>query len=437
MLLSPGGCVMSADHLITAYRVMYRFAGQWEPPPALYRAVAKWAAQTYAEHVLGIVEAEIDRLTAPQRAAAAVERIRRDIEGAEAAIRPLRRGKRVRFDGADGTDIVVERTADSDLFHIHEARGTRFSLLTWGKPVGLTEAVERVQQWLGGALAKAENKAQNLSWRDPRLGPSKKPLAPRLVTLNLIRTECLRYGATNGNQRRNKVEGKVDVDVSGWRYLTPEEQKRAPGLLLEHHFTEVKLTMFFAAQHDKWEGQWHQLARHLQVDAPAGDSGRVSSVGTFRANMHRLLDTIWHEVQHVGQNLLKTIKSLPEVGGLPSKSIRNPEIAPSGVPLSVKPSLSLRRRDQRVPHHMRDVEFYTNLNDDIRMFIKNLRSVPAALREDYFKFYVGASRGDGDLMSPGSLRFPNSGRMWKLRDEAPEKWVKLVKELRKAVESYL
>lgn len=424
---------MSADHFITAFRVMYRFAGQWEPPPELYRAVSKWAAKAYAEHVLGIVEAEIERLTAPSRANAMVERIRSSIAGVEGALRPLRPGKRIRFEGGDGTDIVVERTAD-DLFHIHDARGTRFSPLTWGKPLGFTEAVERVQQWLGGALAKAENKAQNLSWRDPRLGPA-KPSARRLVELNLLRTECLKYGATDGNQRRNKIEGRVEVDLSGWRYLTPEEQKRAPEILAEKHFNILSLTMFFAAQHAKWDGVWSEAACRIQVDAPAGDSGRIPSVASVRTNMHNLLGTVWHEVQHAGQSILRLVKSLPEIGGLPSKSLRDPAVRPTGLPLDAKPLL--RQRDRRIPHHLRDIEFYTNLGNDVRGFIKNLRSVPDALREDYFKFYVGATRGDGILMSPGSTRFPNSARMWQLRDEAPEKWAKAVKELRKAVAEYL
>lgn len=417
------------DREITTFRVMYRYAGQWEPPPALYKSLAKWAAQTYAEHVLGLVEQSIERAQAPQVARNTYERLVAERAGVPAAVADLKPGRRVRYAGPDGHDLVVERTMETGpTYALYSARGTRFdSLLTWGKPLGVPEVIERIETWLDGAIKQAQKRIDAQTW-------AKSTPPKRLVALNLLRSECLKYGAVKPNKRSQRVEGRVDIDVTGWKYLTATEVETAPQLLEDASFDRVSCVMYFRAQHDEWNGNWDRLARRVSLDAPSGDSTTTPSIETFRKNMRSLLGTVWHEVQHVGQDLLKVIRTLPEAAGLPSRSLRDETRTPGGQPSD--PKLIKKRVDNRAPHHMRDIEFYTNLDNDVRDFIDNLRSVPASLRSTYFKFYVGLPVAHADF-DPDSLRYPHSGRMWKLRDQAPAKWEKLVKELRKAVEPHI
>jgi hypothetical protein len=144
--------------------------------------------------------------------------------------------------------------------------------------------------------------------------------------------------------------------------------------------------------------------------------------------------TLQHELQHLGQDYLAILKGLHEDAGLPSKSLREKGVAPSGVPLvKVKdekgkikevPITQVRKtkkRDMRIDHPRRDVEFYTDLKEALEYFIRGLDSISIPKRKTHFEEYVG-------IKGPGTNRF---FKAWKSTNK--EKWQKAVKEFTKGL----
>ncbi len=411
-----------------AYRVALRFAGQWEPPPAVYKAVAKWAADMYASHVLGLVEDALEGIHKPLMAQRDVDRLKQERDGAGARLRSLKPGKRIRFNGSEGHDDLCVTLRPDGLYVEERGRGSHLYVILTAPSVD--KMLVRVTDFFNGAITRAERKAAELAATEEGKSLRNNAYNPkrRIVTLTLLKNECLKY-TSKGTKRSKKVEEQIPVDVTGWKYLTAEEVKNAGDLLEEAHFTHIYCVLYFRAQKDEWGGLWEGFSRRLSLNAPEGDSTSVPGLDIFRDRMRSLLGSIWHETQHVGQDLLRSLRSLKEDAGLPSHTIRNEDVTPEGRPIDPKDRRI--RKDDRTKHYLRDVEFYTNLGNDTRHLLSLIPKVKDGMRREFFKYFVG----DTTESSKHSIHY--SARMWKLKEEAPAKWAKAVAELHKAVEEYL
>ncbi len=187
----------------------------------------------------------------------------------------------------------------------------------------------------------------------------------QIVELNLIVREARRH-----TSRKKALKGTVrqvfDVDLTGWRYLSDVDD---PVELLDDLGDRIVVQVSFKdklGQAGFWDfvGNGTTLGS-LAIQAFAPLFGPLqsieigSTVGALRqiqAAMADLKDTIRHELEHMGQDLLEEIKDLKERPGIGKKH--------QGVP-------SGGDRDDFLTF-----EFYPRLRDDVMAFKRHLRNVP-------------------------------------------------------------
>ena len=173
-----------------------------------------------------------------------------------------------------------------------------------------------------------------------------------------------------------------------------------------------KITVFLDFKgHQKRGGQWRPLERELEVDAPPLGYTTLKGIQTA---ISAIRDTVRHEMQHCGQDLLRELVGSTEDAGLPSASIRDPKYDPSGDPRG--------RGNKRQEHALRDVEFYPRLADEVVEFIQYSLGIPKKSWGMAAKKWVGGSE----------KHFFGA-----LRKSAPDKWKKAVAEFFKGVEKKL
>jgi hypothetical protein len=437
---------------VSGYAVAMRVAGGWEPPPAMYRAIGKWVADIYASHVLALVQDRLDGFAERAKVLRGPEIIATYRQTVERSIRALKPGKTVRFKSpVENGDFLVSYDPSPDdaesAWRPGSGKGTR---IDWDRRSTMAEVLQWFESW-------CERQERSLAFRaSPRL--TKPPAPEKIVELQMLKNECGKY-TDAPKKRANKVEERFPIDVRGWKYLTPAEVAAEQAL---DHGTQIKVIVYFRSQHDEWAGLWSADRRTILLDAPAGDHTAVPTVEIFRTRINNILGTTYHETQHLGQSLLKSIRGLKEEAGLPSRSVRIPGVNPHGTPQKViddrREFMKEKARwkkwpDARVPHALRDVEYHTNLQEDVRALREGLAKMPPTLRRLFFRFFVGEIQDRNVITEalskiPGTRRTsptdPRSGpvswqppsasaRMWKLHDEAPEKWKLLVRELAKSV----
>lgn len=93
-------------------------------------------------------------------------------------------------------------------------------------------------------------------------------------------------------------------------------------------------------------------------------------------------NTVRHELQHLVQSYLHYGKAINEIGGLPSRKIRDKEYNPHGYSTT-------QQSQQRVEHEKQDIEFYTDLTDSIEAFKENSRKIPKPLHKKFFLLWIG------------------------------------------------
>ena len=206
-----------------------------------------------------------------------------------------------------------------------------------------------------------------------------------------------------GRKRLAQAEAKIhDLDD-----LTNEDA------LKRMHWDEITVSIDFQG-HLHRGGQWTSLGRLLEVDVkPRGDSPEI-----FQDRLTLMHHVVWHELMHVGQDLLRALQGMQEDAGLPSKNLRDPEWFPEGY------RKGPTQRGKRREHELRDVEFYTDLTDTVQEFIRGLSRTPKSGWRDKLEMFVA--------LKERGLRTNPFFKTWK--HEAPAKWRKAVAEFIKAVE---
>lgn len=104
----------------------------------------------------------------------------------------------------------------------------------------------------------------------------------------------------------------------------------------------------------------------------------------FQSKISWLKSITRHEVQHFVQSFLEYISGKKQMGGLPSADIRNTTYDASGFPKKdfIGPHLSDGEDDGRIPHTLRDIEFYTRVSDAADRFNELKTKLPTQLHRD-------------------------------------------------------
>lgn len=198
--------------------------------------------------------------------------------------------------------------------------------------------------------------------------------------------------------------------------------------LAQEDFLDIKVVLHFD-QHVRRDGRWNYFDRELEVDA----TSEPHTLEGFYEALDSLKQTVRHETQHVGQYLLRDLKGLEELGGLPPDEVRDPKWDEHG-------QAGGYQRD----HALRDVEFQTRLSDEIDIFTSVVEKVPRESRRAAMRMWMGDEREDDgnqieeinetlELDRDREISTREFFRKLKRRD--PERWEEAVKTFVDEVQS--
>jgi hypothetical protein len=215
----------------------------------------------------------------------------------------------------------------------------------------------------------------------------------------------------NAEQYENDYETEIPLSLEGWKYDDEEFQTALEDW--KEMWSHVKVFMF-STDDPEYVGQYTDKNNTIDVviDTKWLDPS-PEEYKTFKESIHR---TIEHECIHLGQYIFKHFKGI-EFGGMPSKHISDTEYTPEG---------QHEKTWEEKGHPLRDIEFYSILNDAKIELRKWLSSWPEDMHYGIFQLYVGTTPARGKQSA--SQEF-----FAKLREKEPEKWQKAVLELYKAL----
>lgn len=201
-----------------------------------------------------------------------------------------------------------------------------------------------------------------------------------------------------------------------------------PVKTIEDKWKTIKVVLSFL-RHKTFVGQWIGIKRELDVDVR--HLPLKITVGAVKDNFREMRDTLRHEMQHAGQDLLDHLKMLGEdVAGMPSKRI--------------EPSQKGPRPTKRPEHALRPVEFYTRLADEVEdfvHFVKTREDISGPIMPLAVKIWtahpVNANKDippDATQKQRNAIRHvPRRKFFLRLYKEQKPKWQKAVSEFYKAV----
>ncbi len=212
----------------------------------------------------------------------------------------------------------------------------------------------------------------------------------QIVEVGLIKQECKKYTNEEINYiSYDTIVREINLNLEGWKYLT-EKVKR-----LHEKLPYDGLRVRFSFLKSAASGYYNRESTTLTVFF--ADPKTVNSVSYFKQLLKFHDETIEHELQHFAQYFLTDTIDLDkgQVGnlfGLPKKDIRTKEYHYSGMPLQeIEKSESEPRFsdfDSRIDHKLRDIEFFTNINDSVSEF-KNFIEKEPHFKNELAKMWVG------------------------------------------------
>lgn len=211
-----------------------------------------------------------------------------------------------------------------------------------------------------------------------------------------------KYATDEPDQMRFKV------DLSDWKYADIPAggfvgDMTVADLIESAHLFPELLVEFrspkrWEKEGEKTKGLWNPDRKKIVIyfhppDAPVEFVQR--GLITFPANLHRLRDTIAHELVHFAQYLVTTAKTFAENPitstpfGTPPKKHKPKGVTPEG-------SRSYQYQGYHVynppvPHPLREMEFYPRLLGDALMLQGALKLIPKEERMKAFKTFVAAA----------------------------------------------
>ena len=422
------------------FYTLVKEAGLFEPPPAMVNEIGEWVRSIYAAHTwaMALEELALDKGEVPKGLLHKyfIKYIRNGVK----LIDNLSEQKII-FEGIDGDDFTVTDTdvIDSSDHIVYIGSRQKVHILDrtneWHNEAWadiFPTIVSQFKKWFKRQESllielPIEKQRAFLNMR-PRVYSineeelyaddvsSRKLLTPSQVEKLLLIRECKRY-ASVPKKYIDKAVAKFPVNLNGWKYAPELEgvvwREDVIGRNANIQYLTQPITVILNFKgHQNRTGVWVHLKKQIEVDAPRA----LMSVSGFNRNLNTIEETLIHELTHLGQDMLSSIKSMQMIKtknhgvGLPSKKIRNTTHDPAGHSLSKK----------NLEHSLRDIEFYTNLGDAVKYFRDNLPFIPAREVKDAAEQFVGISSG-------AIVRMPINHSFQVLRDKAPKKWEKAVK----------
>jgi hypothetical protein len=184
---------------------------------------------------------------------------------------------------------------------------------------------------------------------------------------------------------------KFPLDLTNWKYLNKEREQ-----LLKQWINEglidnyINVKIIFKKQ--KNAGLYDKNTNTMTVYIK---NANMNSVEEFDYAVFDIIQTVRHEVQHFAQFLLsdllrkKYIKRSPkdqskgDLAGLPGKKLRSEDYDYDGTYLRNNyPSNNVAN------HALRDMEFYTNLEDAINIFKRHIAYIPQHLKKSFMYAFI-------------------------------------------------
>lgn len=263
-----------------------------------------------------------------------------------------------------------------------------------------------VQKYAEHILAGTNRLIVSLNKSIPHVDDSLRlDLEESLVGLVRLQKHLGQYTA---KEYKTKVTKKIMVDLTGWKYVRGIGGAQEK---LDSVWGPISVVLNFKSHRGAFKGYWKPGSLEYRVDV---DYGAATTVESFEEGKYEILSTIRHEAQHVGQDALRIIKDLRELGGLPRQ--RDPDANPYGT----------RGDGKSTEHALRDIEFHTRLQDEITDAVKNLRNIQKQDRRAMLRLWVSEGPLDPALASKYNV-VEAKDFFVRLRKSAPAKWRNAVK----------
>jgi hypothetical protein len=171
----------------------------------------------------------------------------------------------------------------------------------------------------------------------------------------------------------------IDLDLSGSRYENKIKDKNIPDTLTIC-FTTSPSNVNNRGLFDFETNQITIYIDNFNVFT------NVFSLSQFNSGLAKLKETGRHELQHYCQWLFSTLVNNKQIHGLPPKKVRTNDVY---LP---------QAKQAKVPHSLRDIEFFTNLKDSIEKFKRDMTKINPSFKKEFAKMYVGDKNNFFEVM---------------------------------------
>ncbi len=162
------------------------------------------------------------------------------------------------------------------------------------------------------------------------------------------------------------------------------------------------------------------------------------TVSDFERIKHNLNGHLTHELQHFIQYLMQDVLYLNQLGGLPSKEMRNLHQTADGR-LIGSPA-----HYKRIDHALQDIEFYPVLSNNVRDFIQKINIIIPEHRQIFLNLWIDNYSSDKEF-TENILKLTEFHERWllpspffkQLKRSQPDKYKKAVIELYKEINNLL
>jgi len=405
-------------------RSMKKKAAIFEAPPGLIKAFLAWAIPKYASNALVHVERRyqsmVNRAALIEAALAEIEKLKRtwkrQVEALDVGEKVLWTVPWLLNDGTVGTYAVGILRGEEGYFFDHSPKRVMFRRRGYPSPLEnldyqMLRILERSETQLGIRLREVQR--------------SEGTDDATLVETGRLLKELKKY-TSKAKAYRTSASVKIPItaaSLQGWKYLSAMPSKPEIEDLLKAEGWDKFKGVFYFNPHSTRGGVWNVGKKELQIDVPVLEGHLVpETLGEFQEGLQKIAGATRHEFQHVGQSLFQTLTGAEELRGLPPGEMRDPTKTPLGLP---KKDLAFSFRD---PHAVQDVEFYTDLADEIDAFVKAARRIPEDQLRDFFGVWTETRRGN---LSDFGVRYREYFSTLKIYNKA--KWKKAIAEFLKGI----
>ena len=145
--------------------------------------------------------------------------------------------------------------------------------------------------------------------------------------------------------------------------------------------------------HDgNWHGLWDDVYIYITENLPTEkEVQQLFKPDDLVSKIIEIKRVVMHELGHVVQTLIESIQKLQETGGLPSERIRETNADPDGNIYDGYGGFLIDPKTQnnvKIDHELRDVEFYTRLEDLIANFKNILTKYPVWSHKNLFDVFI-------------------------------------------------